>query len=113
MIVEEILKKLGELPITGKWIWLHTNRHGKERMTELVKDRIETHGDLEINDEYTKFRRIESCKQLLERIDNPKGAFFTIEWHDQKEVEFNYDHLPEAQLKTYSSKEWDKKKGRV
>lgn len=112
MNTENILDKLGELPINGQWIWLHTNRYGKELMTDFVKWRIDLYGDLEINEEYTKFRRIESCKEMLERLGHPTGAVAVMEFRDISEVTFDYSHLPEPKIKTISSKEWEKKKGR-
>lgn len=98
------------------WYTIQQDRKDKQFLIDAIKTRIDIKGDFEFNDEYTKFRRIEPFSEFIKRVDGmfTKGSIgYSIEWHDHKDVEFNYDHLPEAQLKTYSSKEWEKKKGRV
>lgn len=107
-------KKLYKVPL-GKWMTIDPKRTDKELVVETIKNEIDLNGAFEFNDDYTKFRRIEPFSEFIKRVDGMfvKGSMgYSIEWHDPKDVEFNYDKLPEAQLKSYSSKEWNKKKGR-
>lgn len=107
---------LDTLSVKSGWFNIQPNRNDLDRFIEVIKKRIDMIGDFEFNEDYTKFRRIESFSEFIKRVDAiiPRGEIgCSIEFIDISEVTFDYSHLPEAKLKTYSSTEWNKKKGRA
>lgn len=101
------IKKLDMLNL-GTWYPLESKGHDPKRLLETVKLRIQLSGDFTISNDYKYFKRI------VPQVERESGReiTFSFEWRDINEVKFDYSHLPEPKLKTWTKKEREHLQGR-
>lgn len=79
----------------NKWYELENSTTPNEILISVLKKRIDEFNDFEFNSDFTQFRRIIPFKEFLKSLEDPNSISFKIEWHDQKDVVFDYSHLPQ------------------
>lgn len=107
---DQILDKLGEMVVDGKWKRFDTNRFGKELMIELVKYRIDVFKDFEVEEGWNRFRKIIPPNQLYGR--NGEITYTLVFKQDTGELTEKERNL-EPKIQFIDDKKWQKLKGRA
>lgn len=106
---DQILDKLGEMEVDGKWKKFDSNRYGKELMMELVKYRIDVFKDFEVEEEWLRFRKIVPPNEIYKTKEITYKLVFQADTGQQTEKELNL----EPKIKAIDDKKWQKLKGRA
>lgn len=105
----QILDKLGEMVVDGKWKRFDTNRFGKELMIELVKYRIDVFKDFEVEDGWMRFRKIIPPNDIYDKNITYQLVFM----EDNGELTKKERNLPEPEWKPYDKKKYSTALGRA
>lgn len=99
-------KQLKQLPI-NVWYEIKHDRPDRKELVDAIKLFIDVYGhELEFNEHYTMFRKLEPCRAL-------NGVEIKFEFHKREDVYIDYSWLPETKFKNYTKKQWAELSGRA